>query len=153
MSTQKKKTTGSESDIRFSDSVRTRVLDGFRRVYKVLDDHRGAVDFAVEGFGIAFDVTAAIFAFDPTGVSLIIELLKLVWDLSGDPRVRAAVTATAAWVRGHLRRLGAAGHRGAVATAAVVRAGIRRARRAHTGLWRHLRRVLHRNARRLTHRR
>ncbi len=61
----------------------------FRRACEVMDDHREAVDNAIELGGIVVDIAGVLFAFDPTGVSLLIELLDLVWKLSGNPKVHA----------------------------------------------------------------
>lgn len=108
---QKKQIVNPVSAADFDDSVRARIAGSFRRAYKAMDKRRDTIDTVLEVVGGAIDVLAMFFGIDPTGVSLIIELIKFVWELSGSPRVRAAACATIGWLRRLLRRASAAVHR------------------------------------------
>lgn len=118
--------------------VGDRIAAGFRHAGKLVDEHRGALDATLGAIGIVLDVISMVSAYDITGFSLIIELLELVLELSGNPRVRAAVIATARRQRAFFHRIAAAGHR----RARVVRAGVRRAHRALGRLRHHLSRAV-----------
>lgn len=145
---QKKQIFNSEPTVEFTDTVRARIVRSFRRLYKAMDKHRDTIDTVLEVFGTAADVIALIFGIDLGGVSLIAELLKLLWELSGSPRFRAAVTAWLGWLRRVLHQGAAAGRRARRGVTARVRAGVRRGRRAFDRLQWRLRATAHRIARR-----
>ncbi len=144
---QKKQIPSSDSPIEFTDSVRARIVSSFRRAYEFVDKHRDIIETVVEVLGDAVEVLAIVFGIDLDSVSLITELLELAWDLANNPRVRAAVTAAVGWLRRLLHRGAAAVHRAHAATAAGVRAGVRRARRGYIRLRRRVRASARRVAR------